>query len=196
MAAGAVIAAAAAAAKRRKDDADAIARSLEPWARLAKERKLAFTSTSGAPAIEGELLGVKCRAWIELDRNGFGHTRITAVPLTDVAGKVFLVPNPGGALGFLKHAFTQDVSVGDEAFDEAFLVRAEPESLAPALLGPSLRAFIAPLAVRKLTSFVYEHGKVELHFPDVEVQTEWVAAALDAAVEAARWVPPRDAPFR
>lgn len=196
MAAGAVIAAAAAAAKRRKDDADAIERAREPWARLARDRALGFSSASGPPAIEGTLLGIPCRAWIALDKNGFGHTHVEARPLETIDGRVGVVPNPGSILGFLKHHLTQDVSVGDPEFDAAFLVRATPEAMAPALLGPALRSYISPLALRKLGAFVYEPGRVALQFSHVEVEGEWVAAALDAAIEAARFKPDAAQPFR
>jgi hypothetical protein len=194
----AVIAAAAAAQKRRNDDAAAIGRSLEPWARLARERGLAFASTSGVPVIEGELLGVTCRAAIELDPHRFGHTRVTAQPLAnlDPSARVGVVPNPRGLVGFLKHHLTQDVPVGDAEFDDAFLVRAKPESLASALLGPDLRSYLTALAAHRLGAFVWEARAIQVLFANVVVETDVVSLALDAAVEAARWTPPAEAPFR
>ncbi len=206
MAAGAVVAAAAAAAKRRNDDAAAIARSLEPWARVARDRGLRFSSASGAPVLEGELLGIPCRAAIELDSNKFGHTRFWARPLAVGVGpdvRVGVVPNPGGVMGFLKHHLGQDIPVGDEEFDRGFLVRATPESLASALLGPALRSYISALAVQRLGAFTWDANGAALHFPHVidglDATADGSAApalALDAVIEAARWVPPPENPFR
>ncbi|CAN5398492.1 hypothetical protein BH09MYX1_BH09MYX1_59850 [soil metagenome] len=188
--------AAAAAAKRKRDEDLAVQTALDTWSRFARDRGLAFSTTRSSPEIAGTILGIPCRAWMITDRNGFVHTTLEGVPIQEIDGHVGVVPNPGGALGFVKHLVTQDVAIGDEEFDDAFLVRAKPESFARELLGPALRAYISPLAVRKMASFVYEARRVALHFSHVEVEAEWIGAGFDAVVEAARFTRPHHAPFR
>lgn len=196
MAAGAILMAAAGAARRKKDDAAAIARCEELWKPVADKVELTFSIADGKPLISGRHRGVACSLTVEVDRYNFSHTRATATPLKHIECKAGVYPNPGGALGFLKLLVQQDIVVGDPPFDDAFLIQGQPEPLVTSLLGVTVRDHLAHLASHKLTAFTYEPGKVLVQLPNVELDPEWLATALELVVEAARWSPESTEPFR
>jgi hypothetical protein len=195
MAAGVILAAAA--AKRRKEvDAAAIARCEESWKPVADKVELTFSVEAGKPLISGRHRGIECSLGIELDRYGYAHTRAIATPLKTVECHAGVVPNPGGALGFLKSLVAQDILVGDPPFDDAFLIQGKPVELVVSLLDVALRDRLTTLATHKLTAFTYEPGKVVVQLPNVELDAEWLEAALEVVVEAGRWSPRSAEPFR
>jgi hypothetical protein len=187
-AAAASAAAAAAAARRKAEQALEIAECDEIYAGLAAANRLrAGLTDQRTPMLEGDYQGVACSVAIALDGAGWAHTCASAMPLERHGLRLAVVPSPRGALGFLKRLFAHDVKVGDEAFDEAFLVDATPATRAAELLSAPVRAALTAMVGHGLTSFTVDPGGVLLQWSGVERSADVILAAIDLVTTAARF---------
>jgi hypothetical protein len=116
---------------------------------------------------------------------GGGCSLTVEAPL--LALRLTVVPSPRGALGSLKRLFAHDVKVGDEAFDEAFLVDATPSERAPELLSSPLREALGAMVGHGLTSFTVGPEGVVLQWNGVERSAEVILTAIDLVATAARF---------
>jgi hypothetical protein len=180
---------------RREADSKAISESGDGWRQIAEQRGLTAGDSAERPSLSGPIQGVSCSLSIEFDRYGFAHTRASADALRRVECSIGVYPNPGGVLGLLKSLVQEDITVGDEPFDQAFLIQANPDAAAASLLQAPLREHLSNLASRGFTAFTYENGRVTLQMPGVETDPEWLSTALDLVAEAGRW-DPGEQPFR
>jgi hypothetical protein len=188
-AAGVVAAAAAAAAARRKEQQRLeIEQCRTLYREIAAHNRLhAGHTDQRMPAITGDYQGVACSLGIALDGAGWAHTFATAMPIEVLALRLAVVPSPRGALGFLKKLFAHDVKVGDDAFDEAFLVDAAPPDHAAGLLSAPVREALTAMVGHGLTSFTVDHAGVLLQWNGVERSTDVILTAIDLVTTAARF---------
>ncbi|MBS2017223.1 MAG: hypothetical protein JST00_30350 [Deltaproteobacteria bacterium] len=145
----------------------------------------AFTKAVGPsrPRLHGPSVDVH----IEWDAVYFARTEVTAkATATDVVVGVHL--NPGGVLGYLREWIGQDIQIGDEQFDPAYLVTGKPESAAVSLLVPSVRELVLTLG-SNLAGFTHEHENVKVVLRGVETDTAVLRAAIDLATAAGSWTP-------
>jgi hypothetical protein len=99
-------------------------------------------------------------------KNEPGRTTVQ-VPLgTASPGTLHILPE-GFGQSFLKMFGAQDLSVGDPAFDAAYVVKATPESLAARVFSPDRRSRVMT-AVRRLSPF--SHPTIELTREQLRVQ--------------------------
>ncbi|MFO0555182.1 MAG: hypothetical protein U0271_42785 [Polyangiaceae bacterium] len=178
-------------ANKKAEQAKAIEELSSAWSSLvAGPRALAFGGPAKNPSLTGAAQGTgPITISIEFDHVGMAHTRIRVVTLAKHDFHVGVYPNPGGIMGFLKSHLGEDLQVDDELFDDAFIIKATPPEGAIALLQPTLRERIQAISVKPFTAFTYSPGEVNVQIPDVEKDAHWLEAALDAALDAARWDP-------
>ena len=154
------------------------------WAAYAEERGLTVPEGGDLPEIVGERDGARAHVSVEIDALGMPHTRISATGPKGKGARLVVLPDPGGVLGFLKATFRQDIEIGDEAFDEAFLIRAEPEAAAAEVLAPALRAALTTASTRGFTAFTLDDGTATIQRPGLEDEAEWLDVYLGAVVAA------------
>ncbi len=182
-------AAAAAAAARRKAEQDVeieLCREVYPERAAANGLRVGVTDQE-LPIIAGDHQGVACSVAIVLDANGWAHTTASAMPLDLHAFRLAVVPSPRGALGFFKRLFAHDLKVGDDAFDDHFLVDASPPEHAAALLSAPVREALTAMVGHGLTSFTVEPEGVFLQWNAVEQSADVLLAAIDLVSTAARF---------
>jgi hypothetical protein len=148
------------------------------------------------PALAGDYQGVACSVLIALDGHGWAHTVASAMPVDLHAFRLAVAPSPRGALGFFKRFFAHDVKVGDDAFDEHFLVDATPPDRAPDLLSAPVREALTAMVGHGLTSFTVEPEGVFLQWNAVEHSADVILAALDLVSTAARFRIVERQPYR
>jgi len=142
---------------------------------------------SERPELRGSIGGCDVRVRIVSDIVHYAHTEIVATP-SDGRGvkgvEVGVHPSPRGMLGSVRSWLGQDIEVGDEAFDEAFLITGDPVSAAPQMLGAELRERLTSLDAGPFAGLVYDGDKATILMTGVVVEPEVIGLAVEAAVEA------------
>ncbi|NUO50070.1 MAG: hypothetical protein HOV80_14540 [Polyangiaceae bacterium] len=169
----------------------------EVWRTFAKKRGLGFRLTDGglftprSMCIEGTTddVQVSVSTYTRQDRTDdtqTTYTRVRAVapaPL-ELEASVYaehLFSGIGKALGF------QDVRVGDRAFDDVFVVKADVEAAALELLTPEVRR--ALLKAGDMVRMDYEAGAVTVSWEGEEIDPGNLGRMVDLAVRAASVLP-------
>lgn len=163
------------------------------WPALA-DRGLAVTMepTSGfsvatgkdRPAAQGELRGRLVTVRIVTDFVHCARTEVV-VERPGAAGKVGVYPSPGGVLGQLRDWLQQDVVIGDDAFDAAFLVTGKPAEAAKAALSDaSLRERIAGLSGGSFAGLELDESRARVTLSGVETDVATLGAAIELALAA------------
>lgn len=155
----------------------------EAWAPL-HARGLAPGKDDVGPTLEGLVADVACRVSIITDAVKFAYTKVVVKPAAGEAVTVGVHPNPPGMLGRVRAWLAQDIVVGDEPFDAAFLVTADPKAAAAALLQPALREKLLALAATRFAGFTYERDAVTVLVPGVELEPDVLGLAIDIALMA------------
>jgi hypothetical protein len=152
----------------------------EVYAGIAAASQLcAGLTEQQTPMIEGDHRGVACRVAIALDGGGFVYTYASAMP--SEVHTIRLAVSPRGRLS------AHHVTVGDAAFDAAFLIKATPIECAPELLSAPIRETLTAMVARGLMSFTVEPQRVLLRWSGVERSADVILAALDLVATAARF---------
>jgi hypothetical protein len=196
--AGVIVAVQAAAAARRR----AIQAADSAWQPYAQARGMhhvvgrAGWAHTQLPRVEGVLEGISVA--LELVATSAYHTAALALPATVVPGNVEVIRE--GLMQKLSKAFgAQDIVVGDEAFDRAFLVQATSAATARAVLSPDVcRAILEIGACRVAYDDGTEQGHVAMVFlevPSVLTDSHQLDRALRTAVAIARTRIP-ETPYR
>jgi hypothetical protein len=187
--------AAAAARKAQQDREIDVCRELYPQIAAANGLRAGVTDQE-MPIIAGDHQGVACSVGIVLDAQEWAHTVASAKPIEQQAFKIAVAPSPRGALGFLKQFFSHSIKVGDDAFDEAFLVHATPPERASELLSAPIREALTAMVGHGLTSFTVEPEGVVLQWNAVEQSEVAILAAIDLVTTAARFRIIEKQPYR
>lgn len=140
------------------------------------------------PVLEGTVGGTAVRVHVKTDMVHFGWTEIVATRAARFEGKVGVHPSPGGVLGYLRSWIGQDIVIGDEPFDAAYLITGKPEEAAASLLVPSVRELVVHLG-QKLAALSVEGDHAKVILSGVEAEVEVLRVAIDLAVAAATWAP-------
>lgn len=149
----------------------------------------ASKKTTGAerPELRGSIGGCDVRVRIVSDIVHYAHTEIVATPSGGQGLKgieVGVHPSPRGMLGRVRSWLGQDIEVGDEAFDEAFLITGDPVSAPPQMLGAELRERLTTLDAGPLAGLVYDGDKATVLMTGVVVEPEVIGLAVQVAVQA------------
>lgn len=163
------------------------------WEAYASSRGFAFRGPAGSWYNRGSMLvtGTVEQVGFELDtyvvstgKSSVSYTRLRARALVPIASDIrvstaHIFSGLGRMLGL------QDVPTGDAAFDEKYVVKADRDDDARALLDAPTRKglFEFPKSVR----FEYRHGEVELHWLGVERDAAVLDAATRIVAAACRW---------
>jgi hypothetical protein len=189
---GGVIAAVAAAAAAREAQTKAQYASVDVWRIAAAGFGMRFETRDArgtpAPRLEGFIGGVPCVFEIALDIEGWAYTRALADAPTPLDGVVAVHPDPHGVFASIKSALfgSEDVAVGDPAFDEAFLVHATPREAAT-LLDEGLRGALKAWLAHLFVAFTYERGRIALVWRGVELEPRVLGSAAAVVTHAATW---------
>lgn len=173
-----------------------IAAARQSWPALA-ERGLVLrdeevgpvASASGKqrPYLAGAVDGCEVEVHIHSDMVHYATTVITARPPRGADVVVGVHPSPGGVLGYLRSWIGQDIQIGDQGFDDAFLITGKPESAAGALLDLPLREKLLSLEGGRFGGFTYTRERVSVALHGVETGAAALGRAIDAAVAGARF---------
>lgn len=176
----------------------AIAQAITSWQALGERGlRVELVATSGLaaatgkqrPVARGEISGVAVEIRIVTDAVHSAHTEVIArraATADEPDAKVGVFPSPGGILSSIRDWLKQDIEIGDEAFDAAFLVTGKPASAAKELLASApLRDGIAALAGGPLVGFEYGKGAVRVSLNGVEHDVQVLGAAIDVVALAA-----------
>lgn len=163
-------------------------KATDTWKALSSHG-LALATEKGRPVLRGEIDGVALTVDVVTDLVQCAYTRVVAKPTGPSPGTVGVYPQPPGVLGKLRALIGQDIVVGDEPFDQAFLVHGKPESAAKSLLTPEIRGRLLALLGHHLSAFDYEGDRVCLQLGHVEPDPEIVRVAAEVVALAARWKP-------
>lgn len=153
---------------------------------VASEETRGFAVATGKdrPVARGEIGGRPVTVRIVTDFVHCARTEVV-VERTGGPGKVGVYPSPGGVLGQLRDWIQQDVLIGDEAFDAAFLVTGKPAEAAKAALADgALRERIAALLGGSFAGLELDEARVRVTFSGVETEVATLGAALDLALAA------------
>lgn len=162
------------------------------WADFAQARQLSMTPGRFFPFRANVISGAVENVPVQLDHYVVSHGK-SSTSYTRVVGRA-IEPMPFTLRVYVESVFSslgkvlgaQDVQLGDPAFDERFMVKADNEAMARSLLDTELR--------RALTAF--ESGSLSFDYRAGAVSLTWVAreenpAVLDAAIRvvvlASRW---------
>lgn len=145
-----------------------------------------FAAASGKqrPVLKGTIGSTALSVVVRSDGVHLGRTEIVATPAEGAPVKVGVHPSPGGLMGYLREWIGQDIQIGDEAFDDAYLITGKPESAAQSLLHPSIRELIVGIGPR-FAGFTYAADKVVVVLHGVESDVEALGIAIDLASAAA-----------
>lgn len=145
-----------------------------------------FAAASGKqrPVLKGTIGGTALHVAVRSDAIHIPRTEIVATPSSGAAVVVGVHPSPGGLMGYLREWIGQDIQIGDEAFDEAFLITGKPESAAKALLNPAIRELVVAVGPR-FGGITYAADKVVVVIHGVETDVDALGAAIDLASAAA-----------
>ena len=146
---------------------------------------LGIASGPTRPTLSGRVAEVEVAVHIRSDFVHFGTTEISAVPGDGIDAEVGVHPSPGGVLGYLRSWIGQDVEVGDEAFDAAYLITSKPESAAKVLLTAPLQQLVMAIEPPKLAALRYAKERVLVVLNGVETDAAVLGAAIDLACAAA-----------
>lgn len=173
----------------------------ESWKTLAAHGLTLGTETVGAfkaptskerPTLTGSVGGTPIDVRIETDMVHLARTEITAKRAAPFDGVVGVHPSPGGVLGYLRSWIGQDLLVGDEPFDAAYLITGKPESAPKELLVEGVRQLVAGLG-DKLAGFTVEGDTARVVLAGAEADAEIVLAAIHLAIAGATWQATADA---
>lgn len=139
------------------------------------------------PVLKGTVGGVPVEVHIHTDVVHCARTEVTATRAAAFDGKVGLHRSPGGVLGYLRSWIGQDILIGDEVFDEAYLITGKPEAAAKSLLVPSVRELAAALG-DKLAGFTVEGSSATVILNGAESDADAIHAAASLAAAGATWV--------
>jgi hypothetical protein len=140
------------------------------------------------PRVDGVFGGVAVALEL-VGRSGGYHTGALAVPIAAVQGNVEVTRE--GVIAKISKVFgAQDLIIGDEAFDRAFLVKATSEAAARAVLSARVRNEMLEIGVDRV---LYDDGSEHEHVPMVLFEVPVILTeprlldrALRAAVEIAQ----------
>ena len=198
MVAGVAAAAGAAAAMRQ-----AILTADAAWEPYARARDMHHSAGrigwahAQWPRVDGVFEGVAVALEL-VGRSGGYHTGALAVPIAAVQGNVEVTRE--GVIAKISKVFgAQDIIIGDDAFDRAFLVKSTSEAAVRALLSARVRSEMLELGVDRV---IYDDGSEHEHVPMVlfEIpviltEPQLLDRALRAAVEIAQ-TRMQEAPYR
>lgn len=144
--------------------------------------------TSGAtrPKLSGKIEGVSVTVRILSDLVHYAHTEIVAQAPEPRDVELGVHPSPWGLLGRVRSYVGQDIIVGDDAFDDAFLITGEPESAAPKLLNESIRQRITALNAASFAGLTFDGSRALILLVGVVTEPEIIDAAIDVVAELAR----------
>lgn len=145
---------------------------------------LAATSGKERPTLSGAIAGCAVEVHVRSDMVHWAHTEVIATPAEGAEVTIGVHPNPAGLMGYLRQWLGQDIEIGDEAFDSAYLITGKPESAARALLVPSVRELVTALGP-KLAGLTYRDRRVTVALLGVETDPALLGIALDLAAAAA-----------
>ncbi len=131
-----------AAAQRGIAEARESWRALEP---LGLTLQMVPATGLERPLLSGAVGGRPLEVRVRTDLVHFPQTVVVARRVQPLDGRLRVHPSPGGVLGYLRSVIGQDIEVGDEAFDAAFLITGSPEQRAPSLLVPGVRERLVAL---------------------------------------------------
>ena len=146
---------------------------------------LGVASGKERPKLEGTVEGRDVSVHVRSDLVHFATTDVVAK--SDVEVCAAATPTPWGVIGTLRSWLGQDHEVGDEAFDAAFIVAGKPADAAVKLFGPVLRERLMALREAGLAAITCDGGRVTVTLNGVITDPKVLGAAIDAAVEAARF---------
>ncbi|NUO48967.1 MAG: hypothetical protein HOV80_08940 [Polyangiaceae bacterium] len=169
----------------------------EVWRSFAKKRGLGFRLTEGGLFTPGSMriegtsddVRLSVSTYTRQSRSDDTQTTYTQVhavapfPL-ELEASVYaehLFSGIGKALGF------QDVSVGDRAFDDVFVVKADAEAAALELLTPEVRR--ALLKAGDMVRLEYKAGDVSVSWEGEEIDPGNLGRMVDLALLAASVAP-------
>ncbi len=141
----------------------------------------------GKPRLDGVVGGVPCRVTVRTDAVHYAETDVVAAPPGGARFKLGVWGSRGGVIGALRDWVHGDVKLGDAAFDERFLITADPAEAAARALSPAVRERLTALAAGGFVGLVAGAAEVTLTLSGVELDPEALGLALDvvAAVAAA-----------
>ncbi len=142
------------------------------------------------PCLRGTVDGCEVTVRILADGVRTTHTEVRARPAQALKGvKIGVHPSPWGILGTIRSWLGQDIEVGDEAFDEAFLITGEPASAPPQVLDAPLREKLMNLNATSFAGLVFDGESARVLMTGVLTSRELVSSAIDVAVAVANWKP-------
>lgn len=166
--------------------------ALRTWAAFAASRGLQYAAPEGwlfrtAPRITGTIEQIAFTIdtfTVSHGKSSTTYTRVRARAIDPIpsAVKVYnahFLSGLGKLLGF------QDVPVGDAVFDEKYVVKADVEADARALLDAPTRRSL--LEFPRTMSFTYDRGDVDVHWVGVEKHADALDAACRIVAAACRW---------
>lgn len=154
---------------------------------VAVEETSGFAVATGKdrPKAHGALGGHPVVVQILTDFVHCARTEIV-VQRAGADAKVGVYPSPGGVLGQLRDWLQNDIEIGDEGFDAAFLVTGKPAEAAKSVLSSAaLRERIAGLAGGSFAGIELDAERVRVTLSGVETDPATLGAALDLALAAA-----------
>lgn len=175
-----------------------IAVANETWAGLAAKglsltqeevRGLKVATGKTRPMLSGNAGGAVCEVNIVSDLVHYAHTRIRAALANPTDVKVGVHPSPSGLMGSIRGWLGQDIQIGDEDFDPAFLITGKPESAAASVLTPTVREKISALTATGLAGFTFGDGYAVVMLQGVVTDVVILEVALDLVAEASRLAP-------
>ncbi len=172
-------------ARNVKRTNDAMAAAPAAWQPLVDGGLELGRDDEGRPKLAGTIGGVAVLVRLVADMKVSAHTRVIARLPAKGVERVGVYPSPAGLLGKVRSMIGQDILIGDETFDEEFLITAKPESAATKLLSPELRGLLTALAGGNLGGFNLRKRTARIQLQGVELDPEVLDVALEAVVLAA-----------
>lgn len=139
----------------------------------------------GRPALTGTLQGHAVEVRVRSDAVHYAETEVIVTPAKPVGYRLGVWGSRGGVLGGIRDWLHGDVEVGDAAFDEKFLVTAEPASAAAEVLVPEQRERLRILIAGRFAGLVVEPERIKVVFSGVEIEGANLSVALDLALAVA-----------
>jgi hypothetical protein len=154
---------------------------------LGREDVGTFAAASGKqrPYLAGAIGELPVEVHIQSDFVHYATTVITVTPANGNDAVVGVHPSPHGLLGYLRSWIGQDIQVGDQGFDDAFLITGKPENAARELLSGALRDQLLGLDRARFAGLTYTRERVSVVLLGVETDAAALSAAIDLALAAA-----------
>lgn len=160
----------------------------DAWASWAASQKLALTPSEHTVLhAAGVIEGVSCAMSAVKDHEGWLHTQASAQAPAPSPVWVGVFPNPFGVLDLVKAKLGEDLLVGDKTFDASYIIRAEPDDMAVAMLRADVRERITRMAGEGFEALTYDSGRVLLQWRGVEGRADVLTYALQTVLLLARW---------